>query len=64
MFKITSTTKMKQSNQINQSKKFWVGTGNNFPVVKSVLKQRYWWQNATEESFAEDCDFIWTSWKK
>ena len=33
-------------------------------MVKSVLKQRYWWQVASEESFAEDCDFIWTAWKK
>ena len=49
---------------IYMSKKFYVGQGNNFPVVKSVLKQRYWWQQATEESFDEDCDFIWTSWKK
>ena len=31
-------TEPKQINQIYQSKKFWVGTGNNFPVVKSVLK--------------------------
>ena len=61
---VQNGTEVKQVNQIYQSKKFWVGTGNNFPVVKSVLKQRYWWQNATEESFAEDCDFIWTSWKK
>ena len=61
---IQNGSEQKQINQIYQSKKFWVGTGNNFPVVKSVLKQRYWWQVASEESFAEDCDFIWTAWKK
>ena len=50
--------------KIYQAKKFWVGPGNNFPIVKSVLKQRYWWQYGSEESFAADCDFLWTSWKK
>ena len=41
-----------------------VGQGNNYPIVKSVLKQRYWWQFGSEESFASDCDFVWTAWKK
>ena len=50
--------------KIYQAKKFWVGHGNNYPIVKSVLKQRYWWQYGSEESFAADCDFIWTAWKK
>lgn len=54
----------KEENKIYLAKKFWVGPGNNFPIVKSVLKQRYWWQYGSEESFAADCDFIWTSWKK
>ena len=52
------------SSKIYQAKKFYVGPGNNFPIVKSVLKQRYWWQYGAEESFAADCDFIWTAWKK
>jgi hypothetical protein len=46
------------------SKKYWVGGGNNSGLIKSVLKQRYWWQQGTEEDFASDCDFIWTAWKK
>ena len=54
--------------KIYQAKKFFVGPGNNFPIVKSVLtnvlKQRYWWQLGSEESFASDVDFVWTSWKK
>jgi hypothetical protein len=28
---------------VYQAKKFHVGQGNNYPIVKSVLKQRYWW---------------------
>ena len=54
----------KEESKIYVAKKFFVGPGNNFPIVKSVLKQRYWWQYGNEESFAADCDFIWTSWKK
>lgn len=54
----------KEESKIYQAKKFWVGHGNNYPIVKSVLKQRYWWQYGSEESFASDCDFIWTAWKK
>ena len=54
----------KEESKIYTAKKFYVGPGNNFPIVKSVLKQRYWWQYGSEESFAADCDFIWTSWKK
>ena len=54
----------KEESKIYVAKKFWVGPGNNFPIVKSVLKQRYWWQYGSEESFGADCDFIWTSWKK
>ena len=53
-----------ESKGIYMAKKFYVGPGNNFPIVKSVLKQRYWWQYGSEENFASDCDFIWTSWKK
>lgn len=33
----------KEESKIYVAKKFWVGPGNNFPIVKSVLKQRYWW---------------------
>jgi len=51
-------------NGVQLSKKYWVGHGNNSGLIKSVLKQRYWWQNASEESFESDCDFIWTAWKK
>ena len=54
----------KEESKIFAAKKFYVGPGNNFPIVKSVLKQRYWWQYGSEESFSTDCDFIWTSWKK
>ena len=46
------------------SKKYWVGGGNNSNLIKSVLKQRYWWQCGSEEDFKSDCDFIWTAWKK
>ena len=61
----TSTQHAREGeSKIYQAKKFHVGPGNNYAIVKSVLKQRYWWQYGAEESFAADCDFIWTSWKK
>lgn len=25
-------------------RKFYVGKGNNYPLVRSILKQRWWWQ--------------------
>ena len=46
-----------------QKSKFWVAKGNNSKTVQHVLKQRYWWQKGTAENF-DECDFIWTSWKK
>lgn len=46
-----------------QSQKFYVGKGNNYPMVKNVIKQRYWWTLAQEEDF-EEVNFMWTSWKK
>jgi hypothetical protein len=51
-------------NGVQLSKKYWVGGGNNSGIVKNVLKQRYWWQQGSDEDFASDVDFIWTSWKK
>lgn len=58
-----SVTPRNAAPQQGTTKKYWVGIGNNSAVVKSVLKQRYWWQKATREEFS-DCDFIWTAWKK
>lgn len=54
----------KEDNMVQLSKKYWVGGGNNSALIKSILKQRYWWSKGSEESFENDCDFIWTSWKK
>lgn len=43
--------------------KFFVGYGNNFPLVKQVLKNR-WWLASGDQCTFEDCPLIWTSWKK
>lgn len=48
---------------MQQLQKFYVGRGNNDAAVKSVLKQRSWWIQHTEEDFAE-VNLIWTQWKK
>lgn len=39
----------------------YVGNGNNFPLVRSVLKYRWWFQMAEKPTF-EKCHLIWTSW--
>jgi hypothetical protein len=43
--------------------KFYVGYGNNFPLVKTVLKNR-WWMSSCETSSFEEANIVWTSWKK
>eukprot|EP00347_Sterkiella_histriomuscorum_P023784 403333401 len=48
---------------IQYSQKFYVGRGNNDSAVKSVLKQRSWWIQNTEEDFNES-NLVWTQWKK
>ena len=47
--------------QITQ--KYFIGPGNNYQVVKNVIKQRYWWTQAPTEDF-QDANFVWTSWKR
>eukprot|EP00347_Sterkiella_histriomuscorum_P022577 403337958 len=46
-----------------QYAKFFVGFGNNYPLVRSILKNR-WWMSMGERANYEDCQLIWTSWKK
>jgi len=50
-------------NQINNAGnvKSFIGNGNNPITVKSVLKQRWWW-NITDNM--ETAQLLWTQWKK
>lgn len=41
----------------------FVGGGNNFSLVRSVLKYRWWFQFVESATF-EKCNLIWTSWWK
>ena len=41
----------------------YVGTGNNYTLVRSVLKYRWWLQNAEKPQF-DKCNMIWTAWLK
>jgi len=56
---------------------YFVGKGNNYYLVRQIVKRRVWWTRAAREDFAshesitsEDsnphygCNFIWTQWKK
>jgi hypothetical protein len=57
------------------SQKFYVGRGNNDPLVRSVLKQRSWWNQyippsgtylsaQNEDEAAGEVSLLWTSWKR
>ena len=41
--------------------RFYIGYGNNPHIVKSVLKQRWWW---TIIDSIENAHLVWTPWKK
>ncbi len=41
--------------------KYYIGNGNNPMLVRTVLKQRWWW--AAAES-VESANLLWTQWKK
>lgn len=41
----------------------FVGTGNNYILVRSILKQRWWYQIVHKQTFHK-CHMIWTSWWK
>lgn len=43
--------------------RFYVGKGNNYILVRSVIKQRWWWSMNSKENFF-NANFIWTQWRK
>lgn len=52
----------KQPNLIKNYKAF-IGKGNNWNVVKLVLKNRSWW-SIVEKFKKDDTNFVWTQWLK
>jgi hypothetical protein len=40
-----------------------VGKGNNYILVRSVIKQRWWWSMNSSEDFF-NVNFLWTQWRK
>lgn len=40
--------------------KFYVGRGNNSNLIKSIMKQRWWWAETNEPAYAQ---FVWTQLK-
>ena len=44
-------------------KKFYIGKGNNYPLVRSIFKQRWWWQLGSGIDF-DSSNFLWTQWRK
>lgn len=43
--------------------KSYIGEGNNSGLVKSVLKQRWWWA-LTKKKEIPTCNFLWTQWRR
>lgn len=43
--------------------RFYVGKGNNYILVRSVIKQRWWWSMNEKEDFFK-VNFLWTQWRK
>lgn len=43
--------------------RFYVGKGNNYILVRSVIKQRWWWSMNEREDFFNS-NFVWTQWRK
>ena len=44
--------------------KFFLGRGNNSVMVRTVLKQRWWWSSVSDKKDLESMNLIWTQWKK
>ncbi|TNV87784.1 hypothetical protein FGO68_gene15266 [Halteria grandinella] len=63
MIEIVAGLQQQQAAQGQVFQRFYVGWGNNDAIVRSVLKQRHWWQQCASEDFNE-CSFMWTQWKK
>lgn len=40
--------------------RFYVGRGNNYLLVRSVVKQRWWWSIHTKEDLIFQNNFLWT----
>ena len=43
--------------------RFYVGKGNNYILVRSVIKQRWWWSVNEKEDFFNS-NLVWTQWRK
>lgn len=41
--------------------KVFVGYGNNSPLIKGIMRRRYWWQLV--DKISEDTNFVWTQLK-
>jgi hypothetical protein len=52
-----------ETHKSNNHYKFYVGKGNNSVLVRSLLKQRFWWQLHDKEEI-EKCNFMWTQLRK
>jgi hypothetical protein len=47
-------------------RRYFIGYGNNHPLVKTVFKQRWWWSPTEVNQYPtfENNNFIWTQWRR
>jgi len=57
------TNKNTLANSTNPIIKYFVGIGNNGALVKTIMKERWWWTQA-ENSSVPGLNILWTPWKK
>jgi hypothetical protein len=58
-----ATTELGQGGVPGGYSKFYVGFGNNYQLVKQILKTR-WWYTPSEHASYEETNLVWTSWRK
>jgi len=58
---ITLNKSNNYSNDTNAAPRFFVARGNNSPLVKSLMKERWWW--IPIDGFNKAYNFLWTQWR-
>ena len=63
-YKINKENEIKSLNlnkSFTPSMKYFIGQGNNSELVKSIMKDRWWWTTAAD---VNEANFVWTQWRK
>ena len=58
---LTNNILLKIPNQYFSSYKIYIGKGNNSPLIRLIMQQRWWW--TIVDTFDENVNFVWTQLK-